>query len=822
MKKSSQAAHRPSRRFPNADRAVFQPEIKKCPYCQCKLKSTGNISIDREVQTMDGPLNVRAYSWRCSGQNCPRSDVRYRARRQLWKVSLPKFGYGLDVVAYIGWQRDQNFRQFGEIQTDLHTRGIMISQRHVGRLYRQYLSLLGGLDQQRLQKLKEVNRIHGGVVWALDALQPDQDGTLLYVLYEAISETTVAAAWLDKRDSDHLIGWLQSYTKLELTVLATLSDGEKAEIKALKTLWSDSPHQMCLTHFLGDCIKPIKDADQKLKSTLRQAMGPLPPVPGDKNSAQAGPRAATPPFSHHKIVNLKDLSNENQPPSDGHSTPISSLPATIDQLSNCSISDNKPTDTGFANCRLADDQTNLHAADTPATGDQFIGTHRSGNGPIVSNFELATDILPNQSYQSMAANSYTALTDKALLYHSSQSENEKTRDGLASSVKINHCQSVCPDPRMGELVCSNSGQQESSNQSFTMHSYSGSTQLAEQITDLGCCNPHQDDLATASAGLELTVVLPGSPVKPVEPVKPASPVSPVSPIELVEPTSASTVRELEQIAESSQINQEQLRMREIEHLLRKSFQNTVRHPSRYPSTFGGLRGFRQLEGLVQGIAEQLPKKGDSYLHGLLRQGEQALKSAAQEAKQISEADQLRAELSRILFEPLDSNSTKLTSSESGGQQIKEKALELLLLSDFEDQSLTSSFIKNCCSLIAEWENSLFNCYDIPLLPANNAALESRFNRLRRASRRISGRQKTNELRRTAHLQLLLYAESEEELLQQFELVSKEAYLKARLSLQAAEERQRQLARLRRKPYETASILVAEYVKLGGVQQDQLT
>ena len=145
MKKPSQAAHRPSRRFPNADRAVFQPEIKKCPYCQCKLKSTGNISIDREVQTMDGPLNVRAYSWRCSGQNCPHSDVRYRARRQLWKVSLPKFGYGLDVVAYIGWQRDQQYRQFGEIQQDLHTRGIIISERHVGRLYRQYLSLLGGL-----------------------------------------------------------------------------------------------------------------------------------------------------------------------------------------------------------------------------------------------------------------------------------------------------------------------------------------------------------------------------------------------------------------------------------------------------------------------------------------------------------------------------------------------------------------------------------------------------------------------------------------------------------------------------------------------------
>ena len=263
MKKTSQAAHRPGRRFPNAKRAVFQPEVTECPYCKSKLKSTGHISIDREVQTMDGALNVRAYSWRCRNSDCPCPDVRYRARRQLWKVSLPKFGYGLDVVAHIGWQRDQKYRQYSEIQRDLGSRGIIISERHVGRLYRKYLSLLGGLDNQRLQRLKQVNQIHGGVVWALDALQPDQDGTQLYVLYEAISETTVAAAWLDKRNSDHLIGWLKPYTDLKLTVLATRILGEEAEIKALKTLWSNSPHQMCLTHFLGDCIKPLSIAKIK-------------------------------------------------------------------------------------------------------------------------------------------------------------------------------------------------------------------------------------------------------------------------------------------------------------------------------------------------------------------------------------------------------------------------------------------------------------------------------------------------------------------------------------------------------------------------------
>ena len=121
---------------------------------------------------MDGGVNVRAYSWRCTAEDCPCPDVRYRAQGELWRISLQKFAYGLDVVTYIGWQRDQNFRQFGEIQLDLQSRGIEISERHVGRLYRQYLSLLGGLNDQRLNELKKINSLHGGVVWALHALQP--------------------------------------------------------------------------------------------------------------------------------------------------------------------------------------------------------------------------------------------------------------------------------------------------------------------------------------------------------------------------------------------------------------------------------------------------------------------------------------------------------------------------------------------------------------------------------------------------------------------------------------------------------------------------
>jgi hypothetical protein len=68
----------------------------------------------------------------------------------------------------------------------------------VGRLYRQYLALLAGLTASIVATLQETEAKYGGLIWALDGLQPDQDGTQLYVLYEILSHTPVAAAWISR------------------------------------------------------------------------------------------------------------------------------------------------------------------------------------------------------------------------------------------------------------------------------------------------------------------------------------------------------------------------------------------------------------------------------------------------------------------------------------------------------------------------------------------------------------------------------------------------------------------------------------------------
>lgn len=74
--------------------------------------------------------------------------------------------------------------------------------------------------------MKGAGNEHGGLIWGLDGLQTEGHGTLLYVLYEVLSGTPVAALQADHPTADELVKWMQPYRELPFKVLATLSGGE--------------------------------------------------------------------------------------------------------------------------------------------------------------------------------------------------------------------------------------------------------------------------------------------------------------------------------------------------------------------------------------------------------------------------------------------------------------------------------------------------------------------------------------------------------------------------------------------------------------------
>ena len=192
-------------------------------------------------------------------------------------ISLPKSTYGLDVLAYIGWRHEHEHKQLVEIQRELNQRGVLVNERNVGKLYRQFLALLGGMSEQIEERLQETIEKHGGLIFGVDGLQPEGHGTLLYVLYEVLSGTPVAAVQMEHATTKSLSEWLQAYR--HYPALAIVSDGENVIMSAMKTTWPETPHQRCQEHFLGNVAEPVLKHDANLRKQMRQSMGGLPKTP---------------------------------------------------------------------------------------------------------------------------------------------------------------------------------------------------------------------------------------------------------------------------------------------------------------------------------------------------------------------------------------------------------------------------------------------------------------------------------------------------------------------------------------------------------------
>lgn len=267
-----QPRHRPRREFPDAPRVILEPELENCVHCGEPLTKRVPWHTRKTIQTLDGPLFVAGKSRECANSQCSHRGTIYYASR-VWLYSLPFSTYGLDVLAHIGWRHEHEHRQLVEIQRELNERGVAINERSVGKLYRQFLALLGGTDEQKQAKLAETAAHHGGLIWAIDGLKPEGHGTLLFVLYEVLSATPVAALQLEGANEEQLCRWLKPYQQLDHRVLATLSDGEKGLVAALKATWPDAPHQRCQAHFLNNLADPVMVHDTVLRQGLRDAVG---------------------------------------------------------------------------------------------------------------------------------------------------------------------------------------------------------------------------------------------------------------------------------------------------------------------------------------------------------------------------------------------------------------------------------------------------------------------------------------------------------------------------------------------------------------------
>jgi hypothetical protein len=112
-------------------------------------------------------------------------------------------------------------------------------------------------------------------------------------------------------------------------------------------------------------------------------------------------------------------------------------------------------------------------------------------------------------------------------------------------------------------------------------------------------------------------------------------------------------------------------------------------------------------------------------------------------KSLHQAQAWMIEIARILEAPLPKFNAQGQSPRPGQAARVHRKLSRYLatlrkLPDLPEWLAT--FRQHLVDMTTRWEDDLFACYDIVGLPATNNVLESRFGRLRREQRRISGRQ----------------------------------------------------------------------------------
>ncbi len=237
------------------------------------------LAWDKTVQTLDGVFSVASRPGYCPAAGCSGHEMRLLSA-QGQQIALPGSGYGYDVIARIGWQRQERHESYPEIHAALETH-IQISESYVRYLYQQvYLPLLACQEQQHQHRLAQAVQQHGGLILALDGLAPEGGEPQLWFIRELFTGLTLRSGWLSQFDHGTFEAFLAPLTTaLPGPVVAVLSDKQRGLLPAVATVFPQAHHHFCHAHYLKNLAEPWAEVDSAfkvdLRKAVREAVGPL-------------------------------------------------------------------------------------------------------------------------------------------------------------------------------------------------------------------------------------------------------------------------------------------------------------------------------------------------------------------------------------------------------------------------------------------------------------------------------------------------------------------------------------------------------------------
>jgi len=256
---------------------VYTCELTTCALCGAGLVEWGYQSSPKTLFGMAAVRNVAQRPKHCPNGACAWHTTLLKSAA--WQHLAPRYSvYGYDVIAQIGWVRQEQRQPFVAIHADLRAH-IPISEAEVRYLYQQqYLPLLACLERQQLAHLSAV-AAQTGLLLSLDGLAPEGGEPQLWVVRELQTGLTVRSGWLSQQDQATFSSFLQPIAAQGWRVRAILSDKQRGLEPAVAAVFPTIPHAWCQLHYLNNAAEPVAAAVEQLKVTLRQAIrdrvGPL-------------------------------------------------------------------------------------------------------------------------------------------------------------------------------------------------------------------------------------------------------------------------------------------------------------------------------------------------------------------------------------------------------------------------------------------------------------------------------------------------------------------------------------------------------------------
>jgi hypothetical protein len=276
---------------------VLTPERADCPTCGQRLWIAYH--EHRRVVRLDGVWGLTLRVRRCRNRDCAAYHQAY-VPEEAGAWALPQAEFGLDVIAYVGQLRYREQRSVPQIHRTLRAQGVEIAERSVTVLLHRYEELVT-LRLGDATRLRERLAAQGGVILALDGLQPDVGHEVLWVLRDVRSgEVLLARSLLSASEGDlaPLLEEVRNALSADaagseapatagipataappaIPILGVVSDGQHSIRRAVARALPGVPHQLCQFHYLREAARPIFEADRHAKKELKKRVRGVRPI----------------------------------------------------------------------------------------------------------------------------------------------------------------------------------------------------------------------------------------------------------------------------------------------------------------------------------------------------------------------------------------------------------------------------------------------------------------------------------------------------------------------------------------------------------------